>query len=247
MYEQKLTIFTAVQTYVQTLMSSPSFDASHDWSHIQRVLSRSLSVLSVESARPNAPHYNKAIIILAALMHDVVDHKYIDPNSTEDLENKVARVLQSYGVDKPLAEAVQVVCKHVSYSHEMKNKDAVKAVLEQYPELAIVQDADRLDAIGAVGIARVFAYTGAASARNTGANGKNARTIEGTFDHFDEKLERICEHMKTMEGRRLAELSTQRLRTFRAWFGEETGTNEAIISDETVATTVVGSDGKATF
>lgn len=205
-----------VLEYVKAHMSSSQFDASHDWSHIERVLCRALAILAVESSRPDAPAYNEEVVYLAALMHDVVDHKYVDAGSGEDLANKVSRVLQERGVDAELAEAVQVVCKNVSYSNETKNKAEVLAALKEHPELGIVQDADRLDAIGAVGIARVFAFTGATSARG------KARTLEGSIEHFKEKLELVHEHMKTQEGRRLAQDMTARLHEFRKWFADET-------------------------
>lgn len=82
---------------------------------------------------------------------------------------------------------VQLIAKNVSFSNEMKNPRMMRAVLDQHPELAIVQDADRLDAIGAIGIGRTFAY---------GAAKQPDRDLDGTIEHFTEKLERLETMMK---------------------------------------------------
>ena len=75
-----------------------------------------------------------------------------------------------------------------------------------------MQDADRLDAIGAVGIGRTFSY-GA-------ARGKD---MEETLRHFEEKLEKLQGMMKTAEGKRLARVRAERLRVFRGWWVDECG------------------------
>lgn len=77
--------------------------------------------------------------------------------------------------------------------------------------VAIVQDADRLDAIGAVGIGRTFAFGGA-----------KGRTLGDTLDHFDEKLLLLEGMMKTETGRKLAKERAERLRTFASWWEDET-------------------------
>ena len=82
---------------------------------------------------------------------------------------------------------MQLVVKNVSYSNEVKNPRMMKAVLDQHPELAIVQDADRLDAIGAVGIGRTFTYGGAK---------QPDRGLDGTIEHFQDKLEKLEGMMK---------------------------------------------------
>ncbi|PQE04945.1 HD domain-containing protein [Rutstroemia sp. NJR-2017a BBW] len=99
----------------------------------------------------------------------------------------------------------------VSYSSEIKDPAAVQELIQKYPELAIVQDADRLDAIGAVGIGRTFTFGGAKGARNMGE----------TIQHFDDKLERLEGMMKTEPGKRMARERTERLKIFKQWWEEE--------------------------
>lgn len=76
-----------------------------------------------------------------------------------------------------------------------------------------MQDADRLDALGAVGIGRAFTFGGA----------RGNRGMRGTVDHFQEKLERLEGMMKTDEGRRMARERTRRVKLFRDWWEEEVG------------------------
>lgn len=119
-----------------------------------------------------------------------------------------------------LGRQVIKVCQNVSWSGENKTDETRAAVVElakNMPELAIVQDADRLDSLGAVGVARCFAYGSKA-----GADGKaNGRTLEDSLDHFDEKLVIVYQRMKTAEGARLAEERTKRLQTVQKWFQDE--------------------------
>jgi len=119
------------------------------------------------------------------LLHDVGDKKYIQPG--EDAEVVVCKLLLENGVSQALAMRVQTVVKHVSFSAEKKQPEAVQMILETHPELAVVQDADRLDAIGAIGIGRTFTFGGAK--RPEGG-------MQGTIDHFHEKLELLETMMK---------------------------------------------------
>lgn len=101
----------------------------------------------------------------------------------------------------------------MSYSKEIKDPERVRRLIGEHPELAVVQDADRLDAIGAVGLGRMFTFGGA----------KTGRPMGESMEHLDEKLLLLEGMMKTVEGRRLARERTQRLRTFKEWWGEEAG------------------------
>lgn len=193
-----------VTDYVRKYMSH--YDSSHDFSHIQRVLSLALHIAS---APPSS--YDVHLVTLSALLHDVGDRKYLQPG--DDPSTQIVQVLLSYNCSPDLAAKVQKLCLHVSYTNEVKNPDAVSKCLEEIPELAVVQDADRLDAIGAVGIGRAFAYGGAKAPD---------RGLQGCVDHFVEKLERLEGMMKTGRGKELARERTERLKLFRGWWEEET-------------------------
>jgi uncharacterized protein len=182
------------------------YDGSHDFKHVLRVLdlARRIAAASIDSK------YDDEIITLAALLHDVGDKKYI--KAGQNAESIVRDVLLGFGAPEEVAIKVQTIVTHVSYSSETKDPSKVLAVINQHPELAVVQDADRLDAIGAVGIGRTFTFGGAKSA---------ARGMDGTIEHFTDKLEKLESMMKTEIGRELARVRTQRLREFRSWWDEE--------------------------
>lgn len=131
-----------VSAFVEKYMSA--YDGSHDFHHIRRVTGlahRMYKELSAEGA-----NLDLQIITLAALMHDVGDKKYLLPG--QDSNTLVLSTLLGFGAEEELAVTVQRIVLGVSYSSEIKDPAAVKALIERYPELAVVQDADRLDAIG---------------------------------------------------------------------------------------------------
>ncbi|RJE18913.1 HDc [Aspergillus sclerotialis] len=133
-------------------------------------------------------------------------------------------LLISFGAPHSLSETVQKIVNNVSFSAETKSaesRERVRKLVEEVPELGVVQDADRLDAIGAVGIGRTFTFGGAMEAKGT-TKGKG-RGMQETIQHFVDKLELLEGLMKTAEGRRLAAERTRRLRLFREWWGEEIG------------------------
>ncbi|KAK4089713.1 hypothetical protein Purlil1_5816 [Purpureocillium lilacinum] len=190
-----------VTEYVREYMSH--YDGSHDFTHIQRVLALAQHIQAL------TPSTSRRVVTLAALLHDVGDKKYLKPG--EDGTRLVHDVLRSMGADAALAERVQTICLGVSYSSEVKDPARVVELIAAHPELAVVQDADRLDAIGAVGIGRTFAFGGA-----------KGRGLGDTMEHFDEKLLRLEGMMKTDEGRRLARVRTERIETMQRWWKEET-------------------------
>ncbi|KAF3041549.1 hypothetical protein E8E12_007261 [Didymella heteroderae] len=197
----KIDLFTAINAYVHRYMSQ--YDNSHDYLHILRVVSNTNIILREESKTNPSTSYDTTSLFLAALLHDVGDHKYATPG--EDVESQVRNVLLSHGASSDLAAKVQTIVKHVSYSNEVRNQQSVVHVLEQYPELAIVQDADRLDAIGAVGIGRCFSF-GAAKFPDQG--------MGRAIDHFEEKLIKLEGMMKTQAGKRMAKRRTEVLAEF---------------------------------
>lgn len=201
-------LYRGVYSYVERYMSR--YDCSHDFNHILRVLALAKHILAEESAFHPDKKFQKQAVLLAALLHDVGDKKYIQPG--ESAEHAVEELLQKLGCPPRFVAKVALIVQNVSYSTEVKRPQLVKAMMGAHPELAIVQDADRLDAIGAIGIARTFAF-GAAKASERG--------LQGCIEHFTDKLENIEGMMKTDTGRRLARERTQRLKDFRRWWDEE--------------------------
>ncbi|KAG5945263.1 hypothetical protein E4U60_005382 [Claviceps pazoutovae] len=188
-------------SYVETYMAN--YDPSHDFAHIQRVLRLATTI------QAQTPSTVLPIVQLAALLHDVGDKKYLQPG--QDSLRLVHEVLLSLGASEPLAQKVQAICSGVSYSSEIQDPEKVTRLIEEHPELAVVQDADRLDAIGAVGIGRAFAFGGA-----------KGRDMGQTMEHFEEKLVKLGGMMKTVEGRRLAAERTERIEQMMEWWTLET-------------------------
>lgn len=191
-----------VTAYVQTFMAN--YDASHDFNHIRRV------VHTADYIQTKTPGTCRNIVKLAALLHDVGDRKYLQPG--QDGFRLVHSVLRSLDCPDALAEKIQAICLGVSYTNEIRGGPAaLAALIAEHPELAVVQDADRLDAIGAVGIGRVFTYGGA-----------KGRTLGNSMAHFDEKLLKVEALMKTAAGREMARERTERLRVMQEWWRMET-------------------------
>ena len=120
-------------------------EAGHDWFHIERVWKLSKKIAEKEGG-------NLEIIELSALLHDIADPKF--HNGDETLAIKISReFLETENVSEDIIEQVLSIIKNISF----KNRGEVS---EKSLELKIVQDADRLDAIGAIGIARTFNFGG---------------------------------------------------------------------------------------
>ncbi|KYK60403.1 hydrolase [Drechmeria coniospora] len=193
--------------YARSYMAK--YDGSHDFHHIERVVALAHHIQS------HTPATSRPIVTLCALLHDVGDKKYLAPG--EDGSRLVHNLLVSLGAPSVLASKVQTICLGVSYSSEVRDPARVADLIDAHPELAVVQDADRLDAIGAVGVARAFAFGGA-----------KGRALGDSIDHFAEKLVRLEGMMKTAEGRRLARKRTERIELMQSWWQEETDGVEAL-------------------
>ncbi|KAI9749233.1 MAG: hypothetical protein M4579_006949 [Chaenotheca gracillima] len=222
------TLIALTQAYAEQYMSQPQFDASHDYRHIERVWALARLILTRERALSPSTPYSAEIVTLAALLHDVGDRKYYVPpaNGSEGAALPPAQdFLLRSGASAELAERVQTIITHVSYSTEMKTSpERMAELLKTHPELGIVQDADRLDAMGAVGVGRCFAFCGARSAPSGPKDSVQGNAgLEGAVGHFEEKLERLVGFLKTRSGRELGAKRAERLKTFRGWWQEEMG------------------------
>ncbi len=208
-------LINKVRDYVEEYMNK--FDGSHDFNHIKRVvglahlISSAVTASSTTGSTTSTKPLDLTVITLAAMLHDVGDRKYLkeghDPNT------QVRDLLLGFGADPELARKVQTICLAVSFNSEMKDVKYVQNLVIDYPELGVVQDADRLDAIGAVGIGRVFTYGGA----------KTDRDMHQSVDMMDFKLFKLEGFMKTEPGRKMAREATRRLQVFRDWWSEEVG------------------------
>ncbi|KAF2767536.1 hypothetical protein EJ03DRAFT_344516 [Teratosphaeria nubilosa] len=201
-------LYLGVYGYVKDYMGR--YDCSHDFNHVLRVLNLAKHILAKELEANPWKKLHKQAIILAALLHDVGDKKYALPNEVP--EHLIQKLLAKHGCPPRFVAKVALLVQHISYSSETKRPELVKAIVSAHPELAIVQDADRLDAIGAVGIARTFAF---------GAVKRPDRGLEGSIEHFPEKLERLERMMKTETGKKMARERTERLQDFKRWWEEE--------------------------
>ncbi|KAL2863943.1 HD domain-containing protein [Aspergillus lucknowensis] len=206
------------------------YDPSHNPAHVQRVVALALRILKFEQSRAERSKgvYDELTVHLAALLHDISDRKYLPENSESGsssfsipADKLVEHILLTHGADAALAHRVQTIVSHVSYTTERKDPERVRRLIEEegYPELAVVQDADRLDALGAVGIGRCFTFLGA-KGRTMLKEGERWE-MDNAIRHFGEKLETLEGMMKTGTGREMARVRTERLGEFRRWWEEE--------------------------
>lgn len=171
------------------------FDASHDYDHILRVMK------NAEEIARTMPEADMTVIKLAVLLHDIDDPKYKEIGNSSPME-----LLRSAGAPDELTAKVLETIRSVSFNGG--NEEEIVSI-----EGAIVRDADRLDAIGAIGIARTFAYGGAKGrklydadeiARTNMSEDEYRSRQTASVTHFYEKLLLLKELMVTEEGKRLA-------------------------------------------
>ena len=191
-------------------------EGSHDWYHIKRVLELSREIQAIEGG-------NKELVELCALLHDVSDHKY--NGGDYELGGAVARKwIIDAGGSNELANQVSLIVPKISY------KGANVEDQELSIEGQIVRDADRLDAIGAIGIARAFAYGGSKNRPLYNPDIKpimhdskeaylNAKTH--TVNHFYEKLLKIKDRIETPSGKKIAKQRHEFMLSFLEQFYSE--------------------------
>ena len=174
-------------------------EAGHDWFHIERVWKLSKKIAEKEGG-------NLEVIELSALLHDIADPKF--HNGDETLALKISQnFLEEIHVEGELIEQVLFVIKNISF------KNRAEAPENPPLELQIVQDADRLDAIGAIGIARTFNFGGFKNnlmyhpeiKPNLGMNKEEYKKSNGTtINHFYEKLLLLKDLMNTKTAKKIA-------------------------------------------
>ncbi len=191
--------FEQLTRQVQALQTGEA--TGHDWFHTQRV-----PALSREIARQE--ECDMDIVLSAALLHDVADHKFgYTPESRGTL---LRQLMTEAAFPEEFQEAVIEVVESISFSEGVPCREDLRK------ESDVVKDADRLDALGAIGIARAFAY-----------GGKMGRPIydpedpANSLQHFDDKLLRLAENMRTEAGKALAVKRHEFLLQFKEQFLRE--------------------------
>ncbi|SFS64364.1 HD domain-containing protein [Lutibacter maritimus] len=191
-------------------------EGGHDWFHILRVWNNAKLIAKNENV-------DEFIVELGALLHDIADSKFHDGDET--IGPKMARAfLENEQVENSIVEHVESIISNISYKGG-NFKQTFKS-----PELDVVQDADRLDAIGAVGIARCFNYGGfknrslynpeiAPKLNQTKEEYKNSEAP--TINHFYEKLLLLKDKMNTKTGKKIAENRHVYMETFLQQFYKE--------------------------
>jgi len=195
-------------------------EGGHDWFHIERVWKNALLIAKGEDC-------DLEIVQLGALLHDIADSKF--HNGDETVGPRTARkFLESQNVDENVILHVIGIIENISY----KGGNFQKSFHSK--ELDIVQDADRLDAIGAIGIARCFNYGGFKNralynpdiAPNLSMSKEEYKNSESpTLNHFYEKLLLLKGKMNTATGRKIAEerhkfMEEYLLQFYAEWNGE---------------------------
>jgi len=211
-----------------------SNDGSHDAWHVERVRASAVALARLEGA-------NAFVCELAALLHDVDDWKYARGDGATGgartfLEESCA------DVDAATRETVLDICARIGFKSELEKSEAAEKSVHESVEFRCVQDADRLDAIGAIGIGRTFCFGGARgnpmhvpgvspmvddlTAAAYEAAHRDETRPNTTINHFHEKLFKLRDLMKTPSGRARAERRHATMVEFverfhREWDGDE--------------------------
>ena len=210
----KQQIISNTEAFVKSTLENA--EGGHDWFHILRVWNNAKLISKHENV-------NIFIVELGALLHDIADSKF--HNGDETIGPKIARkFLESQFVEESVIIHIEKIISNISYKGGNFEQKFTS------PELEVVQDADRLDAIGAVGIARCFNYGGfknrplynpeiAPKLNQTKEEYKNSKAP--TINHFYEKLLLLKDKMNTETGEKIAEERHQYMETFLQQFYNE--------------------------
>lgn len=211
-------------TYPELISKTISFvkaklenaEGGHDWFHIERVFKNAVLIAKNEDC-------DVTVVKLGALLHDIADSKFHEGD--ESVGPKIARdFLESENVDEEIITHVVHIIKNISYKGGNFEKKFSSL------ELDVVQDADRLDAIGAIGIARAFNYGGFKNralydpkiAPNSRMSKEEYKKNDApTLNHFYEKLLLLKDKMNTDTGKQIAKERHRYMEGFLAQFYAE--------------------------
>jgi uncharacterized protein len=191
-------IIEATKTFVQQELTNA--EGGHDWFHTLRVFNNAKLISKNEAV-------NEFIVALGSLLHDIADSKFYAGDET--VGPYVAReFLFQQNVDSTIIEHIIKIIENISFNSSLDGEKNFNS-----PELEVIQDADRLDAIGAIGIARCFNYGGFKNRTLFDPNIKpNLKMTKEeykasgspTINHFYEKLLILKDKMNTKTGKRIA-------------------------------------------
>ena len=187
-----LNIIKETEKFVKNYMKS--YDESHDYNHVIRVKKLALKIAKKEKL----DEISKFKIIIASLCHDICDNKYTDD------ANEQRRVLFNFFKDKldnKIIEEIIYVCTYTSLSKEMANYDKIDNTNKI---LKCVQDADRIDSIGSIGISRYFIY---------GIRMKNSN-LDEIINNIKNRSKLIKKHIKTNYGKKIAKRKYKIIKRF---------------------------------
>jgi len=213
--DQEIIIQNTIVFVKETLKNA---EGGHDWFHIERVYKNALLISKKE-------HVDHFIVRLGALLHDIADAKFYDGDET--MGPKMAtEFLTTQQVDADVRAHIVNIINHISY------KNSLSSTIEKFTskELEVVQDADRLDAIGAIGIARCFNYGGFKNRTlynpeilpNLKMTKEEYKKSEApTINHFYEKLLLLKDQMNTHTGKEIALERHRYMEQFLRQFYEE--------------------------
>lgn len=194
-------------------------EGGHDWFHIERVYKNAVKIAESED------NCNLEIVKLGALLHDIADSKF--HNGDETIGPKIAReFLEKKDVSTETIDHVIAIIENISFKGGNFSQNFTSK------ELDIIQDADRLDALGAIGIARTFNYGGFKNRSIYNPNiapklnmskEEYKKSDAPTINHFYEKLLLLKDKMNTETGRKIAESRHKFMEQFLAQFYSEWG------------------------
>ena len=215
---KKEIIIEATKVFVKATLKGA--EAGHDWFHTLRVYNNARLIAKSESV-------DLYIVALGALLHDIADSKF--HNGDDTVGPRVARkFLLQHNIDNFVIDSVIDIINNISFNKSLETNNKPNSI-----ELDVVQDADRLDAIGAIGIARCFNYGGFKNRKlfdpsikpNLKMSKKEYKNSKApTINHFYEKLLLLSDKMNTKTGKKIAkerhQFMTEYLDQFHAeWEG----------------------------
>lgn len=177
-------IINETERFVENIMKK--YDESHDYNHVIRVKN-----IATEIALTENMNFDDIFEVqLGALTHDINDHKY---SNDIEAQEKILREFFNNKIDKNIIDSVVNIACNVSLSKEISQKE--KGIVINCKKLHCVQDADRIESLGAVGITRYFLY---------GSRGENKKSMKDIVKNMEERTSKLMSLIKTKKGMEIA-------------------------------------------